>query len=555
MMNCGTFRIVLTGTLKEGHRKLVVKERLAKVLRLDPISAEDLLAGRERTLKRGLTREQLDHYQAALERTGAEFRIEEEKDDLTHGLTMEDVSPEPQGAPQVAQPKRCPKCSYAATASDDLLFRGECPACGIVVVKYLERLHADSSAPAATSPSPGRQPVCDPPAASVRGTAARGTAIPPRAQPDKKPRITIYETTPRTEWAVYWRCSLFLTLAAVVVTGIQTLIAPVFSNPADGSVPLLTFSRKLGVPFISEGTVTAHVVYLMFIGLFVLAMAFATFYSYYVYKYRRGLVLYYALFSGGGVLVLAFLGYVFQFLFQGIHKLAEQFDLDSTVGLKKACGALLLVVVLIPYGSELLRQKYYPGHPLNRGNATEIAEASGQGSVGARLAERLELAQKDLGGDFPLVGETEQFRYYQAAYVKPSMEVTGDFNRALNMHRSAFLESGFHRPKSERLELLVFNAACFRDRLAADEIITPAIKGWLNEVAFEWGRIPVGQQPGPGRSSADLRKAEFDTHCPIRKPQDIVDSAAGKETLAEALKTSQSGPRRVAENPKAPATP
>jgi hypothetical protein len=215
----------------------------------------------------------------------------------------------------------------------------------------------------------------------------------------------------------------------------------------------------------------------------------------------------------------------------------------------------LLVIVLIPYGSELLRQKYYPGHPLNRGNATEIAEASGQGSVGARLAERLELAQKDLGGDFPLVGETEQFRYYQAAYVKPSMEVTGDFNRALNMHRSAFLESGFHRPKSERLELLVFNAACFRDRLAADEIITPAIKGGLNEVAFEWGRIPVGQQPGPGRSSADLRKAEFDTHCPIRKPQDIVDSAAGKETLAEALKTSQSGPRRVAENPKAPATP
>ena len=50
------------------------------------------------------------------------------------------------------------------------------------------------------------------------------------------------------------------------------------------------------------------------------------------------------------------------------------------------------------------------------------------------------------------------------------------------------------------------------------------ITSWLNELAFEWGRIPVGQQPSPGRSMADLRKAEFDTHCPIRRSQDIVDS-------------------------------
>jgi hypothetical protein len=555
MMSGGTFRIVLTGTLKDGHRKLAVKERLAKLLKLDPTSAEALLSGRERTLKRGLMREQLDQYQSALERTGAEFRIEEEQDDLALGLTMEDASPEPQRAPQVVAPRRCPKCSYAATAGDDLLLKGECPACGIVVPKYLERLSAESSAPAATSPTPGRPPAGEHPAAPARGTSAQGTAIPSQEQLESKPRITIYETTPSSEWAVYWRCSLFFTLVAVAVIAFETLIAPVFSHPADGSVPLLTFSRKLGVAFITEGTVTAHVVYLMFIGLGVLAMAFAMFYSCYIYKYRRGLVLYYALFSGGGILLGAFLGYLIQLLFQGIHKLAEQLELDGRVGFKKACGVLALVIVLMPYGSELLRQKHYPGHPLDLGMATEVAEASGSGHLGATLVERLELAQKELGGDFPMVGETEQFRYYQAAYVKPATAVTGDFNRALNLHRSAFLESGFHRPKSERLELLVFNAACFRDRLAAEEIITPVIKNWLNELAFEWGRVAVGQQPGPGRSIADIRRAEFDSHCPIRKSQDLAVPVAGKETSAEVLEASRPSARRIVEKQKGSGTP
>ncbi len=133
-----TFRVVLEGRVREGEDLEVVKNRLARLFKQDPSKMNGLLSGRSFSVKGGLDRETAGRIAGAIRGAGAAVRVEEE------------WSP-------------CPKCGYVPrTSEDDLILKRECPACGIVVDKYLkyrsETQEPAASLPAGDEPSRGAAP-------------------------------------------------------------------------------------------------------------------------------------------------------------------------------------------------------------------------------------------------------------------------------------------------------------------------------------------------------------------------------------------------------------
>jgi len=119
-----TFRIELEGRIIDGRDRDTVMESLMRLFSINAERAESLLADTSFVIKRGLNEEQAQKYITAIERAGAVCRM----------------TPEQPEQAEEPQPKAvCPKCGHEAVdARDPLAATGECPACGIIVSKYLK---------------------------------------------------------------------------------------------------------------------------------------------------------------------------------------------------------------------------------------------------------------------------------------------------------------------------------------------------------------------------------------------------------------------------------
>lgn len=137
-MSRNNYRIVLNGEVVPGADPDSVKEKMAGLFNLSASQVETLFSGKRQVVKKDIDQKTAERYKAAIENTGAVCLVEISEVDIS-GLSLAD-QPAAENEPVV--PAVCPKCGYQAlSASDPLVIAhdglGECPACGIIVSKYL----------------------------------------------------------------------------------------------------------------------------------------------------------------------------------------------------------------------------------------------------------------------------------------------------------------------------------------------------------------------------------------------------------------------------------
>ncbi|RLJ17576.1 hypothetical protein DJ030_13470 [bacterium endosymbiont of Escarpia laminata] len=122
------FKVVFFGQLQPGAEAEQIVVAFSERFKVDKETAQNLLkTGSEVDLKKNLTREQAEQYQAALERTGLVVRIDPMADPLS--LEPLDTGEAEEKEKQPEPP--CPKCGA------DRVEDGTCLECGVVVSKYL----------------------------------------------------------------------------------------------------------------------------------------------------------------------------------------------------------------------------------------------------------------------------------------------------------------------------------------------------------------------------------------------------------------------------------
>lgn len=134
-MSDRTYKIILEGTVKAGAERTSVVEQLARLFRKDSHTAEKLLAGKPRIIRRHVDHPTALKYQKVLETAGAEARIEPEDEPLVKIVPVQSL-PEADGSPSEPEAMTCPRCGYESKRQDDVLrVRGDCPRCGLQVTR------------------------------------------------------------------------------------------------------------------------------------------------------------------------------------------------------------------------------------------------------------------------------------------------------------------------------------------------------------------------------------------------------------------------------------
>ncbi|WP_177420332.1 BPSS1780 family membrane protein [endosymbiont of Lamellibrachia barhami] len=124
------FKVVFFGQLQSGAEAEQVVVAFSERFKVDKETVRHLLkTDRDVDLKKNLTREQAEQYQAALEQTGLVVRIDPMADQLS--LEPMDAGEAEEKEKQPEPP--CPKCGA------DRVEDGTCLECGVVVAKYLAK--------------------------------------------------------------------------------------------------------------------------------------------------------------------------------------------------------------------------------------------------------------------------------------------------------------------------------------------------------------------------------------------------------------------------------
>lgn len=124
----GDYKIVSMGKAGPDRDAARVKARLAKIFKTDVEKIEPLLSGRRVTIKKGLSQEEAQKYQTALESAGLVCRA----------VTAESHPPKSEPGPEPEDIKVCPRCGHEAQGpNDSLLSQGECPKCGVILAKAI----------------------------------------------------------------------------------------------------------------------------------------------------------------------------------------------------------------------------------------------------------------------------------------------------------------------------------------------------------------------------------------------------------------------------------
>ena len=186
-------------------------------------------------------------------------------------------------------------------------------------------------------------------------------------------------------------------------------------------------------------------------------------------------------------------------------------------GVIMAGGGLLVLLLVWVFGPTgvLKKQSDYAAevHQRNIVSKSQLPLAGYENESETRTyLKKVQETRSLLGSSRP--GESDaEYGNYKRVYVDPLKEMGYEFDITLRMAAQRFLVKETHRRSGDDVELLVFNAVCFRNRLLEDEIITPETQKSLSEVAFAWLRTPV-----PDMGVYMQKLALFDAQCPLTDP-------------------------------------
>ncbi|TRO13120.1 DUF805 domain-containing protein [Ectopseudomonas mendocina] len=154
-MNPPRYKIVFDGQLMPEASLEMVKTNLARLFKSDLARIDGLFSGTQVALKRDLGESEAEQYLSALQKAGANVRMEL---DQAASLSLVPTEAETEQAADAATPHMtCPKCGHQQAKAS------ECSACGIIIEKYLARQAqlaevAPAAAPVVATASPYAPP-------------------------------------------------------------------------------------------------------------------------------------------------------------------------------------------------------------------------------------------------------------------------------------------------------------------------------------------------------------------------------------------------------------
>jgi hypothetical protein len=398
----------------------------------------------------------------------------------------------------------CPNCGYTPQlAEDDLIVRGECPACGIVVAKYLRMREVATASP---PPFPLSRPL--------------GGGVPESTTSTGEPSMEDVQSGAHED--SFW-------LVAVWGTVLTSLLG--------GCIPPLILLKNhfQSIPAPSEALTSAGggLIAATLIALIMIASLFA----YRICSTRRGLILMYALFTGGGILLLALVGGIVYFFLDVIRSFVVGAGLDRSISFQKATGlatALFLVISAVAFYVEP------PGNPTRAAAPETLLGLGGSAQVlkdnvpdPVEYGDAVESAKDHYGAEFPAGGRKGQYRYFRDVYVKPARQLKPDFDatvRTLLNNGQVLLASNY--PESAEVRLMFFNTVLFRTSLQRDRLILQETADQLRSVAGTWGYSDWVEDGDPGFKE---RVAKFDSHGPFAKADSIPKAVRRRGLPPEAL--------------------
>jgi hypothetical protein len=151
-MKDGVYNVILKG-IQPGRDAVDVKCKLAEAFRSDPDRIDAILKRLPVTLKTGVDARTASKYQKAIADAGGLCELVPAEDPGEEPLRLEGFEKKSESRSQVL--RTCPKCGYHAVSADDPLLtahggKGECPACNIIVDKFLADTRPDAI-PSSTS--------------------------------------------------------------------------------------------------------------------------------------------------------------------------------------------------------------------------------------------------------------------------------------------------------------------------------------------------------------------------------------------------------------------
>jgi uncharacterized membrane protein YhaH (DUF805 family) len=221
------YKIVFTGEVLPGFDLNTVKNNLTKLFNSDLERINTLFKGTTVDIKKDLGEAEAKQYFNALQKAGAQVRIEH---DLSASLTLVKTEDHPleSTTPSTAKPMTCPKCGHEQVESP------ECVACGIIIERYLARQASieQSAALATNQPS---TPYAPPKSAVVAGLSEVGT-------------LKVFTTDGRIGRLRYlaWSMTMFLVGAPIIAIFAISLTAAL-GTATDGGGTFAVIGGLLGV--------------------------------------------------------------------------------------------------------------------------------------------------------------------------------------------------------------------------------------------------------------------------------------------------------------------
>lgn len=487
------YMIVFEGKTREGHDPEEVKNRLAQLLRMQPAAVSPLFAGVHHILWRNLDLQTATAIKAAVEKTGADCRIRRARTNGEESAVKAAVGSPSQAKPatspsagnrvpaETRQPlalddqatgseHKCPKCGYEGQGiGDDLIERGQCPACGLVLVKYHPSEEEVSSRDADETPDR----VAD---------APKQSAIDERSWEESAEAWD--EPEDAADWPVFSRGTAILSL--IVGAGLTVLPPGYYIQ----SRPLRGLLAGLAVVFVS-------------------CLAYQ---SYIFYVRKRENVLPYVLVSLGILAVLAAVGGLLYRIYSGIATLYSGPGWRSHLTFPRV-GLLLSAIYL---GAAVFLAYADQNQPVQKtggsqGEQVRIVKENATADS-ARYSGAVRKARETHGQRFPEAERPTQYLYFKNVYVTTATSSGLSFPAMIESLVPSFELADFHPVLDPDVELLMFNTIAFRDELAVEGIISDDLQKTLENLAWTWAE-PTGVESRT--LSFAERVALFDAQCPI----------------------------------------
>jgi len=213
-MTQARFKIVFNGELMPEVALETAQDNLARLFKSDRTRINALFSGSPIAIKRDLQESEADQYLAALHRAGAKARKEP---DLAASLSLEDTEDHrftasaDKMASAASGEMTCPKCGHRQAKAS------ECPACGIIIEKFIARQAALSES---TQPVQPQQP------GDIGRTANTPYATPLATVAEALPEfgeLDVFSIEGRIGRLRYLAWSLMLILGALALFGVASM--------------------------------------------------------------------------------------------------------------------------------------------------------------------------------------------------------------------------------------------------------------------------------------------------------------------------------------------